>query len=206
MLQVIGMAVGRMGANAYIVYEKDRYDAIIIDPGDEADRLKGELDKRGLNLAAILFTHGHFDHIGAAGRLKQQFACDYYIHQLDGEMLTDSMKNLSAMVYLDIATTPAEHLLQDGQVLHLAGMEIKVLHTPGHTKGGVCYLIEDCLFSGDTLFAGSVGRTDFPDGSMTELVNSIRGKLFCLDDATKVYPGHMSTTTIGEEKQSNPFV
>lgn len=206
MLQVIGMAVGRMGANAYIVYEKDRYDAIIIDPGDEGARLKKELDDRGLSLAAILFTHGHFDHIGGAAYLKKQFGCDYYIHEQDGEMLTDNMKNLSAMVYLDIATSPAEHFVEDGEVLHIAGMEIKVLHTPGHTKGGVCYLIEDCLFSGDTLFAGSVGRTDFPDGSMTQLINSIRNQLFCLDDSTKVYPGHMSSTTIGFEKQSNPFV
>ena len=157
---------------------------------------------------AILLTHGHFDHVGAAGRLAEEYGIKIYIGKNEKEALTDPRINQSA--YYD--RTPTEYhadvFLEDEEIVELAGFKIKVLFTPGHTPGGVCYYMidEDCLFSGDTMFYNSVGRTDFPKSSSEALINSIKEKLMVLDDKVMVLTGHDARTTIGEERIHNPYL
>ncbi len=156
---------------------------------------------------AILLTHGHFDHIMGVEGLRTQFGIPVYVHEDDADMLERPQLNAGAMIGVSISVQ-ADQTVKDGDVLHLAGMEIHVLHTPGHTPGGVCYYFpkEEVVFSGDTLFCGSVGRTDLPGGSMSALIRSVREKVFKLPDLTVVYTGHGEPTKIGDEKRCNPFI
>ncbi|OGW77734.1 MAG: MBL fold metallo-hydrolase [Omnitrophica bacterium RIFCSPHIGHO2_02_FULL_46_20] len=195
------LEVGLMGANCYIVANSSTKDACLIDPGGEPDRIKNFLKKKGLNLKFIINTHGHGDHILGNG----YFDCPVYIHRLEKDFLTDPNKNLSGMFGLFLKTSKAAKLLEDEEKVLLDDLELEIMHTPGHTPGGISIKLNGVVFTGDTLFAGGVGRTDLPDGNDETLLKSIKEKLFNLNDDTIVYPGHGEESTIGQEKRTNPF-
>ncbi|WP_180272709.1 MBL fold metallo-hydrolase [Konateibacter massiliensis] len=200
--------LGPVRTNCYIVYNDDTKEAVVVDPADNGMYIKNMLEKQNLNIQAILLTHGHFDHIMAVEFLKNTYQVPILVHEEEKQILEDASKNLSGTMGGNAYIVKADRFLKDGEQLELLGTKIKVLHTPGHTAGGACYLFEEenMLFSGDTLFAGSVGRTDFPTGSMSTLVRSIKDKLMVLADDMAVYPGHESETTIGNERKFNPFI
>lgn len=197
---------GAMRTNCYLVYDEITKEALVADPADEAEKLERLLAEKGLKLRAILLTHGHFDHIGAAAALRENYHADIYCLHEEAEILENPEWNLSALFAAGFTVKP-DSLLEDGQELFLAGFPIRVIATPGHTKGSCCYYFTEdkFLLSGDTLFEESVGRTDFPTGSTSDLVRSVQEKLYLLPDDTPVYPGHGEMTTIGHEKQCNPF-
>lgn len=203
-MEILVLPVGPIETNCYIVFDESK-EALIIDPGAEAGRIFREIEKYGLKVKYIVNTHGHGDHIGANQKLKELTGASILIHELDGPMLTDGAKNLSIYMGKNISLPAADRLLKDGDFFEVGKMHFSVLHTPGHTRGGICLLAGDVCFSGDTLFDGSIGRTDLPGGSYSELINSVKTKLFTLDDKIVVYPGHGPDTTIGREKAYNPF-
>lgn len=207
-MQVEHLAVGPVQTNCYLAINKETKEAIIIDPGDDADRIGMRLMQLEAKPVAILLTHGHFDHAGAAKALAAQYDILVYAHEKEAETLADSRMNLSGPLAGGATTYHADVFLKDEQELTLAGLHMRVLFTPGHTPGGCCYYFprEDVLFSGDSLFCGSVGRTDFPGGSMRTLVDSVRNKLMSLPENTIVYPGHDIETTIEQERMYNPFL
>lgn len=195
--------------NSYVLHLPNRKDAVVIDPGLEPDLILGYLRSRGLTLAAILCTHGHADHIGGNGAVKQAWpAAPIMIGHGDAIMLQDPSANLSGAFGIPITSPPADRLLKDGDLVEVAGLHFEVLEIPGHSPGHVVYLDRDrcLLFGGDVLFAGSIGRTDFPGGSLERLAQGIHDKVFVLPPGTVVYPGHGPTTTVGAEMRSNPFV
>lgn len=199
---------GPLGTNCYLAVNEDTKEAVVVDPAGLPADLSACIEKEALKLQAVLLTHAHFDHIMGIGDVQKAYGkLPVYVHQADMRMLEDPKWNLSGEYGYGYSYRGGE-AVADGQVLSLAGYEIRVLHTPGHTPGGVCYYFgsEGIVFSGDTLFRRSVGRTDFAGGSMAELVRSVREKLFVLPEDTKVYPGHMGTTAIGQEKKYNSFV
>lgn len=207
-MQVEHLAVGPVQTNCYLAINKETKEAIIIDPGDDADRIGMRLKQLEAKPVAILLTHGHFDHAGAAKTLAAQYDILVYAHEKEAETLEDSRMNLSGPLAGGATTYHVDVFLKDEQELTLAGLHMRVLFTPGHTPGGCCYYFprEDVLFSGDSLFCGSVGRTDFPGGSMRTLVDSVRTKLMSLPENTIVYPGHDIETTIEQERMYNPFL
>ena len=207
-MQVEHLTVGPVQTNCYLAINKETKEAIIIDPGDDADRIGMRLMQLEAKPVAILLTHGHFDHAGAAKALAAQYDILVYAHEKEAETLEDSRMNLSGPLAGGATTYHADVFLKDEQELTLAGLHMRVLFKPGHTPGGCCYYFprEDVLFSGDSLFCGSVGRTDFPGGSMRTLVDSVRNKLMSLPENTIVYPGHDIETTIEQERMYNPFL
>lgn len=202
------LVVNDMQTNCYIVKDEDTNEAIIIDPGDEADYIIDTLQKNACNVKAILLTHGHFDHIGAVEELKHKLNVPIYAHQNEQMILQNSDFNLSGSFGSKKVELSADNLFEDGDIFNFGNIALKVIHTLGHTPGGVSYYIEkeNILFSGDTLFFLSIGRTDFPYGNYQALIASIKDKLFLLPDETKVYTGHGESTNIGKEKQSNPCI
>jgi len=209
-MKIDHLILGAYETNSYIVRQSETAgDCLIIDTGLDAGNLPGFLTEHGLNPVALVFTHGHVDHIGGATAVRSRFPdMKIYIHNLDAEMLSEPKANLSGMTGMPFRTEPEDVSLTEQDVVKQAEIELLVLHTPGHTPGGIClYSKKDGVaFVGDTLFADSVGRTDFPGGSMPQLLSSIKEKLFALPDETKVYPGHGPATTIGHEKAHNPFL
>ncbi|MGE5577324.1 MAG: MBL fold metallo-hydrolase [Syntrophothermus sp.] len=203
------LIVGPMGANCYIIGCDQTREAAVIDPGGDPSAILGEVKRLGLTLKHIINTHGHVDHIAGNRALKAVTGAEILIHAADSPMLTNSQQNLSYFLGEEselVTGPPADRKLADGDVINVGNISVQVLHTPGHTPGGICLLAGEALFSGDTLFAESVGRTDFPGGSSEALINSIRQKLLVLPDETPVYPGHGPMTTIGDEKALNPFL
>lgn len=197
--------------NTFIARLPERTDCIVIDPGLEPGPILDLLETQQLDLAAILNTHGHADHIAGNGSLKQRFpSSPLAIGADDAVKLTDAHQNLSAQYGIPIISPEADLLLHEGDSPSFAGFDLEVLDTPGHSCGHIVFIWKGAdpwiVFGGDVLFAGSIGRTDFPDGSMQQLVNSIHHKLFVLPDDTIVLPGHGPATTIGHEKLANPFV
>jgi glyoxylase-like metal-dependent hydrolase (beta-lactamase superfamily II) len=197
--------------NCYIVHVASRDDALIIDPGFDSDRILSYLDQQRLTPAAILNTHGHADHICGNQAIKQRWpACPLLIGAQDAEKLASPVKNLSRGYGVDVVSPPADQLLRQGDKLELAGITLEVVEIPGHSRGHVVFLLKDhtpwLVFGGDVLFQGSVGRTDFPDGNTSELLEGIREKLYPLPDSTIVLSGHGPETTIGAERRTNPFV
>ncbi len=201
-LEVWKLVLGKMSTNCYIVSAKDSKKAIIVDPGDEAEVIVAKVHELGFDVEAILLTHGHFDHIGAAKALKEKFDVKIYALEEEKEILDSASKNLS-LYYGSFISLKADVYLRDNEKLKLAGIDIKVIATPGHTIGGACYLLsfngEELLFSGDTMFAGTYGRFDFPTGSFAQLRKSIIEKILVLDKDLHVYPGHNEDTYIGDE-------
>ncbi|SHE57275.1 Glyoxylase, beta-lactamase superfamily II [Desulforamulus putei DSM 12395] len=200
------LPVGNLEVNCYIIGCEETGQAAVVDPGDEAGRILDRLAKGGLKVAAVVLTHGHADHIGAVGELKKATGAPVMIHAQDGEMLTNPARNLSAWLGEQLSFKPADRLLEDGDTIQVGTVTLEVIHTPGHTPGGICLRAGKDLFTGDTLFARSIGRSDFPGGSHTTLIKSIKSKLLALPEDTKIYPGHGPTSTIGEEKRHNPFL
>ena len=196
--------VGAIGTNCYIVGTEASKEIVVIDPGDNAQLIGNYIENNGLELKAILLTHAHFDHIGGVPELKERFAVPVYVHELDEPMLADKRKNMGMTEY---KLRDDDVRLKDGDVINIAGMEFEVIHTPGHTPGGVCYYIksENVLFAGDTMFRFSYGRTDFPGGSFTDLMKSIKEKLLPLPEETTVYPGHEGATNIANERITHDY-
>lgn len=195
-----------MGVNCYLLTCEQTKKAVLIDPGAGSSMILNWLKDKDCKIEYILLTHGHYDHIGAVEALREELGLKIAIHKDDAGMLTDPGKNLSVYMGKGVSLSPADLFLEDNQELKIGEMTLKIMHTPGHSPGSICILTPDGLISGDTLFDGSVGRTDFPGGSMEKLLSSIQHRLMNLDDDTRVYPGHESTTTIGRERNHNPFI
>jgi glyoxylase-like metal-dependent hydrolase (beta-lactamase superfamily II) len=204
------LILGAFETNCYVLRDSAEVtDSLIIDPGLEAEKLIDFLEACKLNPLAVILTHGHADHIAGVSLLRESVQdIKVYVHKHDAKMLTESNRNLSAFAGEPISAGPADVLLQDGDIIEQAGIKLQVLHTPGHTPGGICLYSdqEGIVFTDDTLFAESVGRTDFPGGSMSQLLKSIEQKLLTLPEQTKVFPGHGPVTTIAREKAHNPFL
>jgi len=199
------LAVGPIQANCFIIGCETTMAGAVIDPGDDADRIMAEVKKANLRIDAIINTHGHFDHVGGNRQLKAATGAALMIHSLDASMLAQ-LDRMAGAFGLKADNSPApDRTLDDGDTLSVGELRLTVLHTPGHTPGGISLHTNGCVFVGDTLFQGSIGRTDFPGGDFNTLIRSIRTKLFALDEQTTVYTGHGPETTIGTEKRTNPF-
>lgn len=204
-MEITLLTVGELEVNCYLVSEKGR--AVIIDPGGDPKAVLRALEEKSLKLEGIINTHGHFDHIGANGPLKAACGAPLYIHRDDRHCLGDAQVNLSMWAGLGpVVSPPADVLLSGGEALELAGLKFEALHTPGHSPGSICLKVEGVLFTGDTLFAGSVGRTDFPGSSWEALVDSLDQVILPLEPDTVIYPGHGPASTLRVEKQQNPFL
>ena len=206
-IRVSGVTVGQLAVNCWFLVNEDTKEALVFDPGDQADKIAQYASGQGVKIVAALLTHGHIDHMGGADDLRKLTGAKVYALQEEKALLLDAKQNLSVYLVRKVVTFIPDEFLHDGQELALAGMKLKVFHTPGHTPGGASYYCAEagCVFSGDTLFHGSVGRTDFPGGSMSAIVRSLREKLFLLPEETVVYPGHGEETSIGYDKKYNPY-
>ena len=206
-MKIEKFVLGSMGTNCYLLINEDTKELVVVDPATCPDYLVSHIKSNGYIPKAILLTHAHFDHVRGIDGWVKEFDIPVYLHEDEKQILEDPRLNLSGVFGTDYSYNKAS-CLQDKQILELAGFKFKVIHTPGHTAGGCCYYeeAEAVLFSGDTLFCQSVGRSDFPTGSMSTLVRSIKEKLFCLPDDVMVYPGHNDVTCIADEKVYNPFV
>jgi len=192
-------------ANCFIAGCEDTNEAVVIDPGDEADRILLSLAESKLKLKYILNTHGHFDHVAANKKMKDATGADLIIHALDAPMLGQISASATMWGLSADDSPPPDRTVAEGDIINFGNLSLKVIHTPGHTQGGISFYADGCVFVGDTLFAGSIGRTDFEGGNFETLIASIREKLFRLADDTRVLTGHGPETTIGSEKQYNPF-
>lgn len=200
------LEVGPIMANCYILGCGTTKEAVVIDPGDEADRILMTLSKLNLTVKGIINTHGHFDHVGANRRMKTATSAPLMIHADDEPMLGDLSRAASSFGMSAENSPAADRVLAQGDTVHFGEITLEVIHTPGHSRGGICLYTDGHLFVGDTLFAGSIGRTDFPGGDYNTLISSIKTKLLCYEDATVVYPGHGPETTVGQERRMNPFL
>lgn len=205
-LNIKSFCLGPLANNGYVVWDGDTGEALAIDPPMDAEVMAGFIGKNGFALRKILNTHGHFDHVAGNAMLKKLFRADLYIHRADLDLLLLGPAH-AEMFGLDIDPSPRpDFFLADGDVVAIGGGQLSVLETPGHTPGGVSFYSPGMLFSGDSLFEGSIGRTDLEGGDLDALINSIRKKLFVLPSGTAVYPGHGPETTIGREIGENPFL
>lgn len=206
-MRIKKFVIGMIGTNCYVVSNENTKECFIVDPAVSDKNVISYIETEGLSLKAILLTHGHFDHIMGIDGVREKFKVPVYASEKEQEILQDARLNLSA-AYGGGYTFSDATCVRDGEELEIAGMKIKVIETPGHTAGGCCYYIaeEEVLFSGDSLFCASIGRTDFPTGSSSQLVRAVRDKLLVLPEETMVYPGHMEETTIGYERKHNPFI
>lgn len=202
-----GFSVGPWESNCYIIGCDQTKEGAVVDPGADAGRIMSRAKRLGLKINKIILTHGHPDHLSALDEVQSATGAKVYIHSADAGMLTDSRRNLSFYMGQSMEFQKADVLLNDGDRIQVGEITIEIIHTPGHTPGGISLKIaDDIIITGDTLFAGSVGRSDFPGGSHRQLINSIKTRLLKFPPNTKVFPGHGPASTIGEEMRYNPFL
>ena len=207
-MKIENFVLGPVGTNCYIVSNEETKECFLVDMAACPPELVSHIKNSGLMVKAVLLTHGHFDHIMGLDRFLEEFPAPVYACAAEKELLESAQLNSSSGMLGQPYTFHNAQYVKDGDLLEIAGMKIQVIQTPGHTIGGCCYYIADeqTLFSGDTLFRASIGRTDLPTGSMGALVRSVTEKILVLPDETRVYPGHMEETTVGYEKKYNPFL
>ncbi len=200
--------VGPLACNCTILGDEEAHEAIVIDPGDEVGRIHRRLTELGLKLKQILVTHAHIDHVGGALKLKRLTGAPIFLNERDLPLLKMMQMQAAWLGLTTPETAPPDETLAEGQLVGLARFPAQVLHTPGHTQGSIClhFAPLKLLVAGDTLFAGSIGRTDLPGGDFDQIIDSIHSRLLALSDNTQVLPGHGPTTTIGEERAHNPFL
>jgi len=191
------IAVGPLQTNCYVVYNSKK-EAFIVDPGDEADKIKRFIRDEKLQVSFIINTHSHIDHIKA----DYELGFPVYVHKLDALAVEDPDQNISSAFLGSFHPCKPKKILQDKDIIKLGDFNIEILHTPGHTPGGICIKLDNLVFTGDTLFCDGIGRTDLPNGSYDAIMSSIRNKLLCLDDSVKIYPGHGKSSTIGRERNN----
>lgn len=197
---------GVYAVNCYLIACKKTKKAAVIDPGGDAEEIVEKIKKKGFELEYIILTHGHGDHIGGVPKIKELTGAKILIHKEDEYLVKSAAKNLSSLMSGPDIAFEVDELLEDGHTISVGENELTVIHTPGHTPGGICIKTGDMIFTGDTLFAGSIGRTDLEGGSYEEIISSIKNKLIIYNDKTKVFPGHGPESTVGIEKKRNPFI
>jgi hydroxyacylglutathione hydrolase len=200
------LVVGPLQVNCYIIADEKTKEAVVIDPGDDATDILKVIKEKGLRVKYIVNTHGHFDHIGANRAIKEATGAEILIHEADAPVLASAPRQSAAFGMNSVSSPPADRYVKHGDIIPAGEVSLKVLHTPGHSPGGISLLEQGMAFTGDALFAGSIGRTDFPGGDLMTLLRSIKTNLMTLPDDTKVFSGHGPASTIGEERQENPFL
>jgi len=202
------LVVGALETNCYLIGCEKTKKAAVIDPGgeEEVDLILNLLQENNFDLKYIINTHGHIDHIAGNRKLKGKTMASLLIHKLDADMLVDTNKNFSIFMGKEICSPPADIFLKEGDEIILGSLKLTVFHTPGHTPGGISLILDNVIFTGDTLFAGGIGRTDLPGGSYQDLQRSIKEKLLILGNGKIIYPGHGPDSTIGEERRTNPYL
>lgn len=200
------VVVGPLMVNCYVLGCENSREGVVVDPGDDTDRILDAVSRHGLKVVAVINTHGHFDHTGGNQRIVTETGAGLLIHELDAPMLARAVDTAAMFGLTAENSPPPSRFLTEGEFVAFGEYRLRVLHTPGHTLGGCSLHLEGMVFTGDTLFADSVGRTDFPGGSSVALGKSIREKLLILPDDTIVYPGHGPSTTIGRERKHNPYL
>lgn len=204
MLEIL--TLGELATNCYILGDEKTKEAVVIDPGGDFELIEAHLKKLKLKTKYIILTHGHVDHIGALSQLRKATEAEILIHSKDSDMLYDPNQNLSIFSGDQTISIKADSLLEEGEIIQCGEIKLEVLHTPGHTAGGISLLTDKMIFTGDALFCGSIGRTDFPGSSYKDLISSIKDKLLSKGDDFVIYPGHGPSSTIGEERKNNPFL
>lgn len=197
--------IGHLDANCYVIGCEETKQAAVIDPGGDTAEVQSYLKDMGLSLQYIFNTHAHMDHCAGNDQLREATGAKLVLHRLEADVLSGPRPYFPPSMGFPTEFKPADRLLEDGDIIEVGKIKLKVLHTPGHTQGGMCLVTDGVVFTGDTLFHGSIGRTDFPTGNYDDIIISIKTKLFTLPDETVVYPGHMDKSTIGFERKYNPF-
>jgi len=205
-MKILSLPVGGLGTNCYIAYSEETRQAAVIDPGGDVADILAIIRRENLEVKCIINTHGHDDHVMGNLKLKQATGATLMIHSKDTPMLPRDQMRILAEIGPGNSSEAGDRFLVDGDKIVVGDLEFSVIHTPGHTPGCICLLADNILFSGDTLFAESIGRTDFPGGSYQQIISSIKNKLMILDDSIRVLPGHGPETTIGWERKMNPFI
>ncbi|TJX65661.1 MBL fold metallo-hydrolase [Soehngenia saccharolytica] len=205
-MNVITLQTGIYGVNTYIVYDDISKECLIVDPSSDSDIIINKINSKNLLPKYIVLTHAHGDHIGAVKELKEKFNIPVLVHEDDYQMLMDPGLNLSKSMSYGPISIKADKVLKDNDIIWLGDKNLRVIHTPGHTRGGICLFFDKYLISGDTLFKSSIGRTDLYGGNYDDIINSLINKISILPDDTVVLPGHGPSTTIKDEKVKNPYI
>lgn len=201
-MEIKRIATGAIEENCYLVWDEANQ-AVVIDPGDEASKIIDEITKLQLDVKKIILTHGHYDHVGAVNEVKKATGAQVICHQEEKSIVEDETLSLGLYLGKEVSLPKVDACVSEGDEISVGNLNFSVIHTPGHTKGGMCLLAGDSLFSGDTIFYGTLGRWDFPTGDLSELTSSITRKIFNLPEDTVIYSGHGPETTVGAEKRQN---